>query len=58
MEKQVITDMKFPFAQEAEYIAVYDKTTDENKSLYGIANENGVVWVKHIDVGNTVFVKQ
>lgn len=57
-EKRVITDMKFPFAQEAGYIAIYDKTTAENRSLYGITNENGVVWVKYIDVGNTVFVKQ
>lgn len=57
-ENQVITDMKFPFAQEAEYIALYNETTDEDRKLYGIANEDGVVWIKHIDVGNTVFVKQ
>lgn len=55
---QVITDMKFPFAQKAEYIDVYDKTSDIDRRLYDITNENGVVWVKLIDVGNTIFVKQ
>ena len=57
-QNQVITDMRFPFAQMAEYIEVYNKTSDTDKQLYDITNENGIVWVKHINVGNTVFVKQ
>lgn len=57
-EKQVITDMKFPFAKRDEYIDVYNKLTDDEIKLYDITNENGIVWIKHIDVGNTVFVKR
>lgn len=57
-KNQVITEMKFPFAQKAGYIELYDKTSDIDKRLYDITNENGVVWVKHINVGNTIFVKQ
>lgn len=56
-EKQVITDMKFPFAKQDEYVRIYEKITDEDKQLYNIANENGIVWINHVDVGNTVFVK-
>ncbi|MDE6700073.1 MAG: methyltransferase domain-containing protein [Acetatifactor sp.] len=57
-EKQVITDMKFPFAKQSEYIELYDKITDKDKMLYDISEKNGIVWVDHIDVGNTIFVKQ
>lgn len=57
-EKQVITEMKFPFAQQSEYIELYDKITDKDKMLYDISEKNGIVWVNHIDVGNTIFVKQ
>ncbi|MDE7283779.1 MAG: class I SAM-dependent methyltransferase [Lachnospiraceae bacterium] len=57
-ESQVITDMKFPFARQEEYVQLYDKITDMDKTLYNITNDNGVVWVKHIDVGNVVFVKE
>lgn len=57
-EKQVITDMKFPFAKQDEYIELYDRITEKEKSLYDITNDSGVIWVKHCDVGNTVFVKQ
>lgn len=57
-EKQVITNMKFPFAKQVDYINLYDQTTVEEKLLYEITNDNGIIWVNHIDVGNTVFVKQ
>ena len=57
-ENQVITDMRFPFAKQDEYISLYDRTTDEEKSLYDIENDNGVIWIKKINVGNTIFVKQ
>lgn len=57
-EKQLITHMKFPFASRPEYIEVYDQTTDEDKLMYDIANENGIVWIKHISVGNTIYVKK
>lgn len=56
-EKQLITDMKFPFAPIPEYIELYNKTNDEDKFMYDIVNENGIVWVKHISVGNTIYVK-
>lgn len=57
-ENQVITDMKFPFPQSEKYIELYKATSDTDKQLYNITNENGVVWVKYISVGNTIFVKQ
>ena len=56
-ERQVITNMKFPFARQDEYIQIYDTISDKDKSLYNITNDNGIVWVQHIDVGNVVFVK-
>ena len=56
-EKQVITDMKFPFAKHSEYTDIYHEITDKDRLLYDITNENGIVWVNHINVGNTVFVK-
>ncbi len=56
-EKQIITNMKFPFAKQVEYINLYDQTTDKEKLLYDITNDNGVVWIKHINVGNTIYVK-
>ncbi|MCM1262479.1 MAG: class I SAM-dependent methyltransferase [Butyrivibrio sp.] len=56
-ESQVITDMKFPFARQDEYIQLYNKTDDKDKSLYDITNDNGTIWIKHINVGNFVFVK-
>ena len=56
-EKQLITGMKFPFPPKKEYIDLFDKTGAEDKGMYEIANENGVVWIRHIDVGNTVYVK-
>ena len=57
-EKQIITDMKFPFAARPEYIEVYNQTNDEDKLMYDITNESGIIWVKHIDVGNTIYVKR
>ncbi|MDE6664455.1 MAG: class I SAM-dependent methyltransferase [Lachnospiraceae bacterium] len=57
-ENQVITDLKFPFAKQVEYIELYDRITDIEKSLYDMTNDNGVVWVRHMNVGNTIFVKQ
>lgn len=57
-EKQVITEMKFPFVRQDDYISLYDKMTDSEKALYDITNDKGVIWVRHIDVGNTIFVKQ
>lgn len=56
-EKQLITDMKFPFPPKQEYVDLFEKTGAEDKALYEITDENGVVWIKHINVGNTVYVK-
>lgn len=57
-EKQVVTNMKFPFAPIPEYMDVYNRTSEEDRALYSITNENGVVWVGKIEVGNTLFVKK
>lgn len=56
-EKQLITDMKFPFPPKQEYIDLFEKTCAEDKDMYEITNENGVVWIRHIDVENTVYMK-
>lgn len=56
-EKQVFTNMTFPFAPGAAYTELYQKLTDEDRSLYGIIEENGIIRVGHIAVGNTVFKK-
>lgn len=56
-DEQLITEMKFPFAPKSKYIDVYNKTGDEDRAMYSIVNESGTVWVKHIDVGNTVYMK-
>lgn len=57
-ENQVITALRFPFAKQDAYMELYEQTGDQEKALYDMVNENGVIWVKHISVGNTVFVKQ
>jgi len=56
-EAQVITDMKFPFPPKQEYWELYDKTSHEDKAYYNITREENTVWVKNIQVGNTLFVK-
>lgn len=56
-ERQFITDMQFPFAPIPEYSEIYNRTNAEDKAMYEIENENGIVWVKHINVGNTIYVK-
>lgn len=56
-EQQVITSMKFPFAKRDEYVEVYNKTTATERGFYDISNENGIVWIKQIAVGNTIFIK-
>ncbi len=57
-KNQILTNMKFPFAKKDEYIDIYNKTTANEKELYNITNENGIVWINKIDVGNTIFVKE
>ncbi len=56
-EAQVITDMKFPFPPKQEYLELYDKTSQHNRAYYNITREENIVWVKNIQVGNTLFVK-
>lgn len=57
-ENQIITVLKFPFAKQVEYIELYNRITDKEKSLYDMTNDNGVIWVRHMNVGNSIFVKQ
>lgn len=57
-ENQVITEMKFPFAQKAEYMELYNQIDEKDKKLYGITMKDNVVCINHIDVGNIIFVKQ
>ena len=53
----VLTDMTFPFAPMPEYLEVYNRTSEEDRLMYNIENENDIIWVKHINVGNTIFEK-
>lgn len=57
VEKQAITHMAFPFAPRKEYAQLYDTLTDRDRCCYGITKENGTVWVRNMEVGNTVFIK-
>lgn len=41
-DKQLITEMKFPFAPKPEYINVYNKTSEEDRVMYSIVNESGI----------------
>jgi hypothetical protein len=56
-EAQVITDMKFPFPPKQEYLELYDQTSQQDRAYYDITREENIVWVKNIQVGNTLFVK-
>lgn len=56
-EKQIFTHMAFPFAQGSAYSELYGQLMDKDRLLYDIVEENGVIWVRHIAVGNTVFKK-
>lgn len=58
VEKQIITDMKFPFPSKDEYITIYNKMAAEDRLLYNLTNENNIIYVQHINVGNTIFVKK
>ena len=56
-EKQIITHMSFPFAKRDEYNKAFENHSENEKLLYKIEMDNGIVWVKHIEVGNTIYVK-
>lgn len=56
--KQIFTHMSFPFAPGRDYTELFGKFTDRDRRLYGITEENGTIWVRHIAVGNTVFEKR
>ena len=57
-EAQVMTDMRFPFPRQAAYAGLYGKLTEKERALYDMTDNNGVIWVNKIRVGNTVFVKE
>lgn len=57
-DSQIITQMKFPFPPKQEYLELYERVSEQEREYYKITREEGVVWVKEIQVGNTVFVKQ
>ncbi|MBE5877206.1 MAG: methyltransferase domain-containing protein [Lachnospiraceae bacterium] len=57
-EKQIITNMSFPFPKKDEYLSLYQSVRNSDKNLYGILIENDILWVKHIEVGNTIYVKK
>lgn len=57
-EAQVITQMKFPFPPKEEYLELYDRVSELERNYYRIVREESIVWVKEIQVGNTVFVKE
>lgn len=55
--RRIFTHMTFPFAPGAAYTEMYQKLTDKDKKLYDIVEENGIIRVGHIAVGNSVFEK-
>lgn len=56
-EKLVKTEMKFPFARKEKYQQVFENTSEAERALYRIVNDNDTIWVKHIAVGNSIYVK-
>ena len=56
-EAQTITDMKFPFPPKQEYLKLYDRTSPQDRDFYDITRVENTIWVKDIQVGNTLFVK-
>lgn len=56
-EKQIVTQMTFPFPSGKAYEELYEKITEEDRCVYGMAKEGEIVWVRHIKVGNTIFMK-
>ena len=54
---QEITNMKFPFPEKKEYMDLFNKLDKEEKALYNIYEEDGVVWIGNIEVANLLFKK-
>lgn len=52
-----ITNMKFPFPEKKEYMDLFNKLDKEEKALYNIYEEDGVVWIGNIEVANLLFKK-
>lgn len=39
---------KVPFVRQDDYISLYNQTTDSEKVLYDMINDNGAIWVRHL----------
>ena len=52
-----ITNMKFPFPEKKEYMDLFNKLDKEEKALYNIYEEDGVVWIGNIEVANLLLKK-
>ena len=52
VEKEVITDMKFPFPPKQEYLDLFCELSEEEKAMYDMWEENHTVRVGNIQVAN------
>lgn len=57
-EKETVTQMTFPFPNRKAYEKLYEKCTPEELRIYNIGREGKTVWVRHMEVGSLLFVKE
>lgn len=57
LQRQVITSMRFPFPPKEDYAAILSTLSDAEKAWYGLTQQDGVVRVGSIRVGNLLFIK-
>lgn len=58
IKKQIITTMRFPFPAKPAYLDLYVQSSDTVRQLYQLHEQDGVIRVGQIEVGNTLFIKQ
>lgn len=57
-EQKKITDMKFPFPPKPEYLDLFHALSEEEKAMYDMWEENGIVWVGKIQVVNILLKRK
>lgn len=55
--KSEISNMKFPFPPNSEYLNLFDSISNEEKALYNIYKKEDIVWIGNIDVANVLLEK-
>lgn len=58
IEKETITNMKFPFPKRQEYIDLFHNISNGEKEMYDMYIKDNIVWVGNINVTNILFVKK